>query len=204
VGRSPRAALRGACGLILALGVLGCGATAHRTGTSTTSSTSTTTTTTSTTPGLATASTDVCVAKGRDVIARYAHLSPAKVGMRRGHDNSGAANCRFGAGRLVVSVSVSGAPQPYAVMERQAEEEAQIFGAKRLVPAPQYIAHEGIDAYWFPRERYVETTDAVNLITATIVRWPGVPRRRWKRLAEAVARPYLGRLRPDLARGPAP
>jgi hypothetical protein len=144
------------------------------------------------------------VAKGRNVVARFAHRAAAKVGMRRGHDNSGAANCRFAAGRLVVSVSVSGAPQPYAVMERQAEEEAQIFGGERLVPAPQYIAHEGIDAYWFPRERYVETTDAVNLITATIVRWPGVSRRRWERLAEAVARPYLGRLRPDLARGPSP
>jgi hypothetical protein len=144
------------------------------------------------------------VAKGRNVVARFAHRAAAKVGMRRGHDNSGAANCRFAAGPLVVSVSVSGAPDPYAVLERQAEEEAQIFGGKRLVPAPQYVAHEGISAYWYPREQYFKTTDAVNLVTATIVRWPGVSRRRWERLAEAVARPYLGRLRPGLARGPSP
>jgi hypothetical protein len=191
-------------GIALALGVLGCGGgTTERRSTPTSSSTSTTVTT-STTPGLATAATDVCVAKGRAVVARFAHRPAAKVGMRRGHDNSGAANCRFTAGPLVVSVSVDGAPDAFAVLERQAEEEAQIFVGKRLVPAPQYIAHEGIAAFWFPREQYLKTTDAVNLITATIVRWPGVPRRRWERLAEAVARRYLGRLRRDLARGPAP
>ena len=137
-------------------------------------------------------------------MASFAHRAVGSVAMRRGHDNSGAANCRFAAGRLVVSVSVSGAPDAYAVMMRGAEEEAQIFGAKRLVPAPQYIAHEGLGAYWFPREHHLETTDAVNLIIATVVAWPGVPRRRWKRLGEAVARPYLGRLRHDLAREPAP
>ena len=87
------------------------------------------------------------MAKGRRVVASFAHRAVGAVAMRRGHDNSGAADCRFAAGRLVVSVSVSGAPDAYAVMMRGAEEEAQIFGAKR---------------------------------------------------------PYLGRLRHDLARGPAP
>jgi hypothetical protein len=101
-------------------------------------------------------------------------------------------------------VSVSSEPQPYAVLERQAEEAAQIFGSHRFEPAPQQIAHLGLDAQWFPEEDQLLTTDGVHLITSTIVSWPGVARSLWKALAAAAARPYLGRLRPDLARGPSP
>jgi hypothetical protein len=158
----------------------------------------------STTPGLATAATNVCVPKAARVVAAYTHRPVAKVSMTRGHDNSGAANCRFVSGPLVATASVSGAPDAYAVLERKAEEEAQIFGGERLVPAPQYIMHLGIDAYWYPREHFVQTTDAVNLITAGVKRWPGVSKRRWEHMSEALGRRYLGKLRPKLARGPAP
>jgi hypothetical protein len=72
------------------------------------------------------------------------------------------------------------------------------------VPAPQYIMHLGIDAYWYPREQFMQTTDAVNLITAGVKHWPGASRRRRRRMSEALARRYLGKLRPKLARGPAP
>jgi hypothetical protein len=144
------------------------------------------------------------VTKGRRVLASYAHVPLTKVAMTRGHDSSGAANCTFRAGSLVAAVSVNGAPDAYAVMERKAEEETQIFGTKRLVPAPEYIQHMGIVAYWYPREQYVQTTDAVNIITAKVVSWPGVSRRRWKRMTEALAKRYLGPLRPNLAHGPSP
>jgi hypothetical protein len=118
-------------------------------------------------------------------------------------DNSNAPECFFSvpSQRLRMWVSVGGEPQPYAVLERAAEEEAQMFTATRTTPAPQHVAHLGLDAYWFPEENHVLTTDAVRLITSTIVSWPGVPKTRWRALA---ARPYLGRSNPKLARGPSP
>jgi hypothetical protein len=144
------------------------------------------------------------VPKAARVVAAYTHRPVAKVAMTRGHDNSGAANCRFVSGPLVATASVSGAPDAYAVLERKAEEEAQIFGGNRLVPAPQFLMHVGIDAYWYPREHFVQTTDAVNLIIAGVKRWPGVAKKRWERMCIALGRQYLGKLRPKLARGPAP
>jgi hypothetical protein len=121
-------------------------------------------------------------------------------------DNSSQPECFFTVAvrRLKMWVSVSGEPQPYAVLERAAEEEAQMFTATRTTPVPQHIKHLGLDAYWFPEEEHVLATDAVHLITATIVSWPGVPKRRFKALAAAAARPYLGRANLKLARGPAP
>ncbi len=106
--------------------------------------------------------------------------------------------------RLRMWVSVNSEPQPYAVLERAAEEEAQMFTATRTTPAPQHVTHLGLDAYWFPEENHILTTDAVRLITSTIVSWPRVPKSRWKAVASAAARPYLGRSNPKLARGPAP
>jgi hypothetical protein len=121
-------------------------------------------------------------------------------------DNSSQPECFFSvpARRLKMWVSVNSEPQPYAVLERAAEEEAQMFTATRTTPVPQHIDHLGLDAYWFPEENHLLTTDAVHLITSTIVSWPRVPKRRWKALAAAAARPYLGRSNPKLARGPSP
>ena len=106
--------------------------------------------------------------------------------------------------RLRMWVSVNSEPQPYAVLERAAEEEAQMFTATRTTPAPQHVGHLGLDAYWFPEEEHLLTTDAVRLITSTIVSWPHVRNARWRAVAAAAARPYLGRSNPKLARGPAP
>jgi hypothetical protein len=110
----------------------------------------------------------------------------------------------FGAGRVVASVSVSGAPDAYAVMERGAIEQAQIFGGTRFTAAPQLILGEGVGAYWFPPEHLVMATEGVNLVTATIVRWPHTPRSRHRALAVALSRPYLGRVSKKFLRGPAP
>ena len=142
------------------------------------------------------------------MVARFLGVGVGAVAMRRTRDNAGAAECVFATrarGRpLVVSVAVDGAPQAYAVMERAAEEGAQLFTAKRLSPAPQVVSHLGIGAFWFPGVQHLETTDAVNLITATIVRWPGVDDARRRALAAAAARPHLGPSQPKLARGPVP
>ena len=127
-------------------------------------------------------------------------------------NSSGVPQCNFtvrAEGRVVrLWVSVDSSPQPYAVLERAAEEDAQNFAndPQSQFPAPQHVAHLGLDAYWFPgpAAAHLETTDAVRLITATILAWPGTPRRHWSALAAAAARPYLRGSQPKLARGPAP
>src|SRR5579875_3673289 len=128
----------------------------------------------------ATARTNVCTTAGRAEFARKVGVAVGAVRERRAVARSGAAECVFRAGRVVASVSLSGAPDAYAVMERQAIEQAQIFGGKRFTPAPVLITGLGADAYWFPAQQQVMTTDGVNLIAATIVRWPHtrVARRR--------------------------
>ena len=152
----------------------------------------------------ATARTNVCTTAGRAAFATTVGVAPTKVKERRTQARSGASECVFSAGDVVASVSVSGAPEAYAVLERQAEEQAQIFGPKRFTPAPQLILHLGVDAYWFPAQHQVMTTEGVNLITATIVRWPHTRVARRRALGAALARPYLGRIDRKLLRGPAP
>jgi hypothetical protein len=139
-------------------------------------------------------------------VAHGAGVGASAVRTRVTTDNSNQPECFFSVAsrHLRMWVSVSSEPQPYAVLERAAEEEAQMFTATRTTPAPQHVKHLGLDAYWFPEEQHLMTTDAVHLITATIVSWPHVPKRRWKAVAGAAARPYLGRSEPKLARGPAP
>jgi hypothetical protein len=146
-------------------------------------------------------------------VARFLKVGDRAVATRAIASNtSGVPQCNFtvraGAHKVLLWVSVDSSPQPYAVLERAAEEDAQNFAndPQGQFPAPQHVAHLGLDAYWFPgpSAAHLETTDAVRLITATIIRWPGEPRGRWSALAAAVARPYLGRSQPKLARGPAP
>ena len=93
-------------------------------------------------------------------------------------------------------------PSAYAVLERTIEEQAQIFPT-RTHPAPQQVGHLGLDAAWFPEEHQLQSTDAVRLVIVTID-WPRVPTARRIALAVAVARTYLRRSEPQLARGPAP
>lgn len=152
----------------------------------------------------AAANTNVCTSQGRAVFAAGVGVAARAVKERRTQARSGAAECVFSAARVVASVSVNGAPDAYAVMERGAIEQAQIFGGKRFTPAPQLILGEGVAAYWFPAEHLVMTTEGVNLITATILRWPHTPVRRHRALAAALARPYLGKVSKKFLRGPAP
>jgi hypothetical protein len=178
--------------MLLALAVLGCGSTRG--------------VSSSTSARHAASKPPVCRPRALDALQTALHVTAAAIRTRVTTDNSSQPECFFSvpSRRLRMWVSVSSEPQPYAVLERAAEEEAQMFTATRTTPAPQHIAHLGLDAYWFPEENHVLTTDAVHLITSTIVSWRRVPKSRWKALAAAAARPYLGRSNLKLARGPAP
>ena len=148
----------------------------------------------------------VCSGRAIAAVDGYLGVAAAAVHTRVTTDNSEQPECFFSvpSRRLRMWVSVSSEPQAYAVLERAAEEEAQMFTPTRTTPAPQHVAHLGLDAYWFPEEEHVLTTDAVHLITSTIVSWPRAPKSRWRALAARAARPYLGRSQPKLARGPVP
>lgn len=83
--------------------------------------------------------------------------------------------------------------EAYFALERTITELSQVFAPSRQVAAPLTVPHLGLDASWFPVEKFVMTTDGVNLITAT-VHWPGSTQRRERALATAAARAYLGPL----------
>jgi hypothetical protein len=192
--------------VLLALAVLGCGgasghstSSAHRTSAASHQSTSSAHQTSAAKPS-------ACRPAAVAALRAELRVPVSAIHTRVTTDNSHQPECVFSvpARRLKMSVSVSTEPQPYAVLERQAEEASQMFTPTRLSPAPQQVAHLGLDAQWFPELEQLLTTDAVRLITVTIVHWPGASQARWKRLAAVAARPYLGRLQPKLARGPSP
>jgi hypothetical protein len=85
-------------------------------------------------------------------VGHLLHVGPGAIHTRVTTDNSNAPECFVSvpSRRLRMWVSVSSEPQPYAVLERAAVEEAQMFTATRTTPAPQHVDHLGLDAYWFP------------------------------------------------------
>jgi hypothetical protein len=124
------------------------------------------------------------------VIAR---AGAAAVAGRQGVAGSGAPQCVFSGGRLRVTVMLDSSPQPYTRLERAAVENAQQFGTKRLEAAPQSVTHLGLDAWWFPTEQQLQTTDGRTLVTVTVA-WRRVAEARRRALARAMARLYLGPL----------
>jgi hypothetical protein len=131
----------------------------------------------------------------RAVIER-AFARPAQP--RVGESGQATPECVFRVGRARVTVLVDGFSQPYQRLERVQIEDAQQFGTQRLEAAPQAVRGLGIDAYWFPTERKVMTTEGRRLITVFVVR-PGLSARRQRRLCEAIARSYLGPNDPNAA-----
>lgn len=193
----------------------GCGGASHRSASggsaSRTSVTSTTSAATSAATSTATAAAaptvaTICTARGRDAIARFLHVTPGSLSQRSVTANSSYPECafgaRFGGRRVTVTAEVDTEPSAYAVLERTIIESSQIF-PQRNHPAPQHVGRLGLDASWFPEVKQLMTTDAVRLIIVTID-WRPAPTARRVALAVAVARSYLGRSRPKLARGPAP
>ncbi len=108
-----------------------------------------------------------------------------------GESGQATPECVFRVGRARVTVLVDSFAQPYQRLERVQIEDAQQFGPQRLEAVPQPLRGLGIDAYWFPTEGKVMTTEGRRLITVFVVR-PGLSARRKRRLSEAIARRYLG------------
>ncbi|MGI9185247.1 MAG: hypothetical protein ACR2GZ_09845 [Solirubrobacteraceae bacterium] len=113
------------------------------------------------------------------------------VRARVGESGQATPECVFRVGRARVTVLMDSFAQPYQRLERVQIEDAQQFGTQRIEAIPQPISGLGIDAYWFPTERKVMTTEGRRLITVFVAR-RGLPARRQRRLAEAIAQQYLG------------
>lgn len=147
-----------------------------------------------------------CTPKARAAVARFLDVSSSSVSVTATSSNQAAPECDFrapdkGGRKVALAVIIDSAPQPYFRLERTAEEAAQVFTPVRLVPAPEDIPGIGLDAYWYPGEQHLMTTDGVRLITAT-VDWPSAPQSRRVALATAAARQYLGPPRPGATDSP--
>ena len=80
--------------------------------------------------------------------------------------------------------------QPYFILDRTAEEAAQVFVPTRTVAPPVAINRIGLEAFWFPAREQLMATDGLKLITTTVT-WKGVTQKHRLALAEAFIKPYI-------------
>jgi hypothetical protein len=145
----------------------------------------------------------VCLPAARDAIERFVGVGAGSVGGTPATGNNAQPECHFraraGDGRRVgVVANVDTAPQPYERLERTIVEDGQQFGQTRGFTPPQTVPRLGLDATWLPDQAKLLTTDGTRLISVSVA-WPGAGQARRRALADAAARPYLGRLQPKAA-----
>lgn len=103
-----------------------------------------------------------------------------------------------------VTANVDTSPSPYYRLERTAIETTQVIGPSRELPAPSPVPGLGLEAYWFPTQIQLMSTDGVRLVTVS-VNWPGAKEGRELTLAVAVSKTYLmtprGQTEQSLAKG---
>lgn len=137
----------------------------------------------------------VCLRKVRAAMATFLAVPEALIADASSTGSNGMPQCSFsarvsGGARVRVRANVDNTPQPYFILERTIVEASQIFGPRRLSPAPVAVTRLGLEASWFPAEQWLMATDGYRLIT-TSVTWHGAKQRREIALAEKVTRPYL-------------
>jgi hypothetical protein len=131
-------------------------------------------------------------------MARFLAVSPRSIVGKASIANNDMPQCAFrtelrGGTPVLVVANIDSAPQAFFRLERTAVEAAQNFTSPRVVPPPQRIAGLGLDADWFPSSQQLMTSDGNRLISVAVT-WRGASVARKQGVAEAVARPYLGRL----------
>jgi hypothetical protein len=139
-----------------------------------------------------------CKPVATGIFAGAVHV--AKVSASTSMGNNGMPQCQLKAGKVVAVVNLDNGPQPYARLERTAEEASQPFTQQRLSPSPIDLKGLGLDADWFPEEQQLMTTDGNVLLTVTIT-WPRAKQAKEIALAKRLARPYLGKLNGKGAQG---
>ncbi len=145
-----------------------------------------------------------CSATARAAVSTALGVPGAGVTAKASIGNNAYPQCVFRAvlpdgGRVSATANVDTGPQPYFVLERTEVEASQVFTANRLYPAPTPVKL-GLEAWWFPANVQLMTTDGVRLITLT-VDWHGVKQSQRRAFAIAVARTYLTSPRKSAAKG---
>lgn len=137
----------------------------------------------------------VCLPDARRAVARTFAVPSSAVAVAAAVGNNAYPQCTFGVSlahgaHVQVVANADNGPQPYFVLERTEVEETQQFTAQRMIAAPTPVSGLGLDAWWFPAEPKLMTTDGVQLITIT-VNWAHATQARKRALAEMLARLYL-------------
>lgn len=150
-------------------------------------------------------SSSVCLPGAQRLVAQTLALRPTSIATVRGIGNDGAPQCTFsarlsGGERFEVTVNVDVEPQPYTILSRTIVEGQQVFGPRRLTPAPVAVLNLGLLASWFPGPSQLMSTDGLRMVTTT-VNWAGTKQGKEIRFATRLSRLYLRRARPSLAHG---
>ena len=137
----------------------------------------------------------VCTLKAIDAVAGSLGVAPAHVTDKRGTGSNASPQCTFRTRtahgtRVEVIANVETAPSAYFIVERTIVEASQIFGPRRLAPAPVSVSKLGLEASWFPEEQWLISTDGARVIT-TSVDWSGASQAQKIALARKVTVLYL-------------
>lgn len=137
----------------------------------------------------------VCRSTAHRAAAHALGVSPASVATAGSLGNNLMPQCTFtvpvAGSHVQLIANVDNGPSPYYLLERTAEEQAQVFAPTPLTPAPQDITGLGLDADWFGEEQQLMTTDGRVLVTVTVT-WQHGSTARKIAVTSAVARTYLG------------
>jgi hypothetical protein len=133
-----------------------------------------------------------CSQRARVSLAAATNVAPGSVEESKFSPPSGAGGCRLAAGGIEAAVSLDSAPQAYQRMEREAVEYGQevVQTGKPGLAVPQAVKHLGLNAYWFPIQNRLLTTDGVRLVT--IIVHADLDPAAKRDLATRLARSYLG------------
>jgi hypothetical protein len=137
----------------------------------------------------------VCNPQAVEAMARFLKVAPEAIATSKSMGSNATPQCTFAERvsahqQVQVIANVNSSPAPYQVLRRTIEEAAQSFTTQRLSPAPRDVPGLGIAASWFPNYQWLQATDGLRLITASVA-WRRSTQNQKIALAQAMIRPYL-------------
>jgi hypothetical protein len=137
----------------------------------------------------------VCNPRAAEAMAHLLKVAPKTIATSKSIGNNASPQCTFTARmsahqQVRVIANANSSPQPYQVLRRTIEGASQVFTPERLSPAPTDVPGLGIAASWFPNYQWLQATDGLRLITASVA-WKRSTQKQKIALAQAMTRPYL-------------
>jgi hypothetical protein len=136
----------------------------------------------------------VCYGASKDAMAGFLGVQATKITTAEKTGTTGNPECTYttGTGRHEIKLLADDykGSQPYFILDRTAEEAAQVFVPTRQVAAPVVSTAIGLLTVWFPAREQLMATDGLKLITTTVT-WKGVTQKDRLALAEAFTKPYI-------------